>query len=169
MRTLSEATSSMTIFIFMRLFKKVLKLKKTNTIHFIHTLLFSNFICKQYQNRHCDVLICFQRSFHNYINVKPKNEEIFTKNSFQQTESNIQDVEQFSPVHYKCKSCKSFKLLIIIQKHVSWLHSTSMMIIITIFNDQIAYLFSNNGNHKLVVIVFLQAWNSFQIVQFGSL
>ena len=39
MRTLSEATSSMTIFIFMRLFKKVLKLKNRQKqfISFIHS------------------------------------------------------------------------------------------------------------------------------------
>ena len=165
MRTLSEATSSMTIFYddihFYEAFQKSSEIKEsTKTIHFIHTLLFFNFYCKQYWNEHCELILSM---------LKPENEEFFIKNTFQETEWIIQDVERYSSVHCKCKSCKSFKLLIIIQKHVSWLHSTSMMIIITIFNDQIAYLFSNNSNHKLVVIVFLQAWNSLQIVQFGSL
>ena len=66
MRTLSEATSSMTIFIFMRLFKKVLKLKNRqhNSFHsYILVLQFHLLIISKW------ILRCGYE-LHNHINVK---------------------------------------------------------------------------------------------------
>ena len=79
MRTLSEATSSMTIFIFMRLFKKVLKLKNRQKqfISFIHSYSSTSIANNIEMNIANDVILSM---------LKPENEEFFIKNTFQETE-----------------------------------------------------------------------------------
>ena len=74
MRTLSEATSSMTIFIFMRLFKKVLKLKNRQKqfISFIHSYS-STSIANNIEMNIANTLSM----------LKPENEKFFIKHTFQ--------------------------------------------------------------------------------------